>query len=293
VISTSPQNGQTAVLNDSVVTLTFSDPMDRDSVEESFALSPSLPFAHEWSSDSRTLVVRPTLPLQYAEGSSPENVQALEYTVTVSSDAMTEAGEPLAPYAATFRTMRRISNTWAAGYNPNDATTNDETVVITSASTVHECTEYELWIGEFPPQGELASARAVLTFRIGDLPDGIAEFEIATLSTVQQYVTGAPYGANGLGDLLLEHVSVPVPVQGSAYSASALATISSLSEPTNSTREQLSNVLTAIRSDYENGRRYSQYRMRFSRTQNPSTTSYLVISCEGQLARLLLQYLIP
>ncbi|RJS84980.1 hypothetical protein CW702_01700 [Candidatus Bathyarchaeota archaeon] len=75
IVSYAPQKGAVNVELETSITITFSKPMDRESVENAFEISPKVNGEFSW--DGNTLVFRPSSKLE-------ENTT---YTVTISTDA--------------------------------------------------------------------------------------------------------------------------------------------------------------------------------------------------------------
>jgi len=75
IISTSPSNGEKEVPISTNITITFSEKMDKKSVESSLTISPQTAFEIKW--DGNKLILHPSKPLQYEK----------EYVVKISKNA--------------------------------------------------------------------------------------------------------------------------------------------------------------------------------------------------------------
>ena len=86
IISISPSNGEREVPISTNITITFSEEMDKKSVEESFAIQPEITFTMKW--DGNTLIIHPLTNLEYEKeyvikiGKDAKNV----YNISIGSD---------------------------------------------------------------------------------------------------------------------------------------------------------------------------------------------------------------
>lgn len=83
--ATSPSNGATGVGTDTDIELTFNLSMNESSVESAISIIPSITYITAWDSNSKILTITPDSNLD----------PSTEYTVSVSTDAKTEANIPM------------------------------------------------------------------------------------------------------------------------------------------------------------------------------------------------------
>lgn len=166
-----------------------------------------------------------------------------------------------------------------------------ETVVLVSDGDVDECTAGDLWVGEFFRAD--TTSRALVTFRLSALPGTIEQVEQAVLRFTEETRGGTPFGANNLGDLLVEHVSVELPITETAFNAPAIRLLGSIGPDA---PEGVSTVdaAAAFEADYSGGSATSQFRLRFEKSiALAGTTEHVVIGCVNPNVELALDYLIP
>jgi outer membrane protein assembly factor BamB len=173
IISTEPQNNSENVRLNSVINITFSDPMDHISTESAFSSSPRIIGSFEWASNSLTII--PDNPLH----------SDITYQITINTSAVDRIGKPLdgdfdgnmdgSPeddYTWTFKTVEGTPPI-VLGISPSDNSTDiplDVTIRISfsepmnrsSAETAFSITPFAqgmfLWLNEtmeFKPIQEL------------------------------------------------------------------------------------------------------------------------------------------
>jgi hypothetical protein len=146
IVATSPQNGETGVLDDTDIIVTFSEPMDNAATEAAYS-SQDLPpdqVTLSWKENSTKLLIHPTEPLVYADVDGLDG-DAKHYAFTIGGTATDVAGNPLGDDRNyVFTTMRHITATLEISskqygidlYHPTDgsADTNDNPCVSGGAS---------------------------------------------------------------------------------------------------------------------------------------------------------------
>jgi hypothetical protein len=111
VLSSSPAAGSHGAAKSTVISVTFSEPMNQAATEAAFALedvggSP-VAVTLSWADEGKRLVAVPSAPLAYSNDAS-----YLNYTYRVGTGAADVAGNHLAAaYEATFSTMRKLGFT--------------------------------------------------------------------------------------------------------------------------------------------------------------------------------------
>lgn len=187
VESTNILNGATAVHPDSEITIEFSEPMDRKSVEDAYD-SKTLPpdeVAFSWSDDWRTLTITPNAALEYASAKSIEALSdAPEYSFIISKAASGDDGELLEEdYAVTFTTARRVSTVIEAGGSFVGSVRSDEE----DYNTVHT--------GDSQYQDVLGDAHYVATvnFNLSGVHETAFQVDNANLSVTKEIHLGNPF----------------------------------------------------------------------------------------------------
>jgi hypothetical protein len=105
-------NDGAGIRADANVTLTFSEPMDPNTVAAALSMPPLARSALSlsWSSNNTQLTVTPIAGLSYANGASVAETKPLAYTVQIGSSAADAEGQTLTgAYQSSFTTLRRIT----------------------------------------------------------------------------------------------------------------------------------------------------------------------------------------
>lgn len=118
ILSISPEEGEILVALDTPVTLTFSEAMDRSSIERALSLNPgTVSGTFSWSPDDKQLVFTPTNLLE----------KMTIYTIIITTDAMDKNNVSL-ENAATSSFTTRTTSKIAGGSNYSAALKMDGTV---------------------------------------------------------------------------------------------------------------------------------------------------------------------
>ncbi len=100
IISFMPEDGSTDVRLSSQITVRFDIPMDKASVQNAFAISPSVTGTFTWSDNDKVLEFTPSSKL----------MKDTQYTVTVDTSATTIFGISLeTPLSFTFKTRKKLN----------------------------------------------------------------------------------------------------------------------------------------------------------------------------------------
>ncbi len=281
VVSTSPLDGAVGVTADARIVITFSEPMDEDSVEAAYQSEalPASAVALKWNEASDELTIVPLDGLAYAEG-GPE-VPALSYDITLGTAATDLAGNPLdAPLTLEIATLRHLTH---------------------ALPVVPELTGYmiegslalagEVQVGDQVVAHLKREVRGFMTFDLSEVPDGV-ELETVTLRAPQTQLAGAP--DDELGALHAE------PIFFDALDAAAFSYASEIAGAPILT--QLGEVIvrhadlaTLVSDDLENREareNRSQYRLRYLGGKNDDdNTDKVWLSAEGTVLELV--YLAP
>jgi hypothetical protein len=199
IIATSPRHGERGVRSDSTITIRFSEPMHREQTASAVELV-GAPASFEWNDLGTELTLVPTQLLEYGHGSDPPLVEAIAYSVSVSTLATDVAGNALdEEFRATFYTSRELS-LWPL-VRGSDALTGyavDSVDPRASAAYVD------------PSVGDALDLmqKGFITFSLGRLPAETQAVTRATLTAGQYTITGDPYE---MGSMMVEQVSFSAP----------------------------------------------------------------------------------
>ena len=178
IVASSPANGDHGVRSDAEIRVKFSERMDNESVEAAFR-SDTLPAVKLlWDNDSTELVIQPTEPLAYADGSDP-GATAKFYSFTIAGSARDVAGNAMGDERTfVFTTVRHLKHRltiptkWARKLShPADGSADSQALGCTSPDSV-------LSAGDAEDDTALAF---VVAFDLGALPRGVLEWGRATL----------------------------------------------------------------------------------------------------------------
>jgi hypothetical protein len=284
IVSVSPENGEIGVRADANLVVTFSEPMDRVSTQAGYQSTdiPAGAVAFSWNADSTVLTVNPATDLSYAEGGDL-NVVARSFAVQVTDTAEDEAGNRLAANLEwSFQTLRRVSQAFtpSALYRINSSAT-------TSSEGCGSIVNF-VAVGDFATN---LGAQLLVPFDITALPEGIVEWETATMSAEQLLAEQATF--DDFLAVRVYHVSY-LPPTSATWASPTLHELDLFSnDPTAGARSV--DVRTVIAGDYServDRGQSSQYRLGFARISDGDSAGDLVrFACSSW--RLTTQYLIP
>jgi hypothetical protein len=172
ILSTAPANTEGGVRADAHIVVTFSEPMDAAATEAAFTSADLPPHTFAWDAAGRVLTVTPSMSLEYATATDA-TTPARQYTFAIGTGAADRAGNKLAQATSvTFATLRSFGaeilfDPTRTGYvSGNMDYTVDDPFVYTNCNSVRYGAE----------------TRIFLSFDLGALPMGIAEFAGAHLT---------------------------------------------------------------------------------------------------------------
>jgi hypothetical protein len=282
----SPVSGATGVSSDALITITFSEAMDENSVRSAVSVSGFLSanLSFSWNGAGTVLTITPAGGLLYNSGSNPSLTTARSYTVTLSTSATDVAGNRLAnAYTSSFTTLRQISQPAAANtvaYYFDYGVSMDGTVTICANNS----TTFQIGY-------DLGPAIAGYTYGIAEfdlvLPSDMAGVTGATLTVQQTSPNGAFYTSASVQLNELTYKAITATNMGWILSqavANAFGTLSS----TYSTNSSL-DITSVFASEIAAGQRNFLYQ--FASTKTAANNTYAVYYC-GPLT-LALKYLTP
>jgi Bacterial Ig-like domain len=283
LLSQSPLPGATGVTKDTSLVLTFSETMNKTQTQTAYTSSSIGIRPNEvgfsWNADATVLTIKSNAPLNYANGTDPSTTTALEYAFTMASGASDLAGNPLAPVAANFKTLRQLIARVPG--DPIQDGSVDGTTVSNNSTDMTITT----------------SSRGFLGFNIGGLPTTLQATSIsaATLRVNAQFPM-----VFSSEQIELEHVAYGATLTASATTSTALRNLGNLTEePPKENAWKTANVLPAIQDDWTNrtsrGNR-SQYRLRCTGCTVIFFTAEAATSsgdAQFKVPELVLEYLLP
>jgi hypothetical protein len=285
VSSSVPANEAVGVRRDTSLSIAFSKPMDRASVEAAFVLGnlPAGAVTFHWDAAGTLLNIVLGVPLEYASGADPNQLAALRYGYSLSSVAQDLSGRPLPETHLSFSTLREVqlsvsaeqdaalSGNWRSDdiYGTDSCAPGGANICVGDSS--------------FGPN---ASYRGFLSYDLSALAAAL-ELTQATLEIPVASILGTPF--TGLGPLGLEHTSFTA-IAPEAFLASASPSIASAASAQAGTALSL-DVLAAVQADLAGGG-LSQYRLRFQTASDADAATDLLF-LQRTSAALRVSYLLP
>jgi hypothetical protein len=256
VLEVTPADGDMGVLTDAYIIIRFSRAMNTASVQAAFS-SDDFDLQETgvvWNAAADTLMISGSGILEYAEGGSPDEVTANEYSFALATTATDVDGNPLEEaLAVTFATARHIL---AAPPLVEEHTGTVGSVGTYVSDAVLQAGDHESGAGNF---------HGLMTFDLTEVPDDILAVTQANISMRQAGVTGDPFGT--LGSLYFEHVSFG-DLTADAIDTSHLMFVD---DDLPNTIAYAVPAVEAVENDLENRatrQNRSQFRLRFSSINN-------------------------
>jgi hypothetical protein len=187
IVSVSPADGETGVMADTVIRITFSEPMVRGTAEAAYQSAdiPSAATTKRWSSDDTVLTITPNDELAYSAGAKNDLAFAAKvYAVEMTDTAEDEAGNRLVPKSWNFTTLRRFNQVLTADGND---------VRRYSSGANRSCGNLDL--GDYRTNETLAG---FVQFDLSELAPGTKTFESATLYGERIGGAGNPRALSGI-----------------------------------------------------------------------------------------------
>jgi len=284
IVSILPENGEIGVRADANLVITFSEPMGRVSTQAAYQSAdiPGSTVTFSWNRDSTVLTVDPNSDLAYGEGSDL-NVVARSFAAQVTDTAEDEAGNRLAEnFEWSFQTLRRITQAFTTG--------SVHRIRSTEATDTYPCPNTLLAFAAGDDASNIG-LHLLINRDISTLPEGIVEWEVATLTANQTASDQTIFDTFGI--ILAHHVS-HVPPTSATWSSPKLSALGTFSnDPAAGPRSV--DVREALADDYAHRSersQTSQYRIGFDQsTDGDEAPDYVRFACLS--FTLSGQYLIP
>lgn len=290
IVSVQPSKGASGVDANTALEITFSEPMAKAQTQSAYqsasvGIKPS-EVVFSWDAAGTVLTVKPNAALTYATGTQPGAVAAFVYDYFVSTAAEDRAGNSLAStYAAQFKTLRRI----------------EQRLLATSSLSGTFGVTHE---GEFPVTEMYVGCleanevyRVFVSFNLQPMPEGIVQFESASLEMFQSYqasIDRTPFEA--LGDLEVHGIDYATRNRA-AFDALDAAGLNPIGKFGTSAAVGYKSVLVTatLAADYKR-RSVSQYGIKFHTKLNTDGHHDIVYFDDPSKAnppRLVVSYLVP
>lgn len=249
ILAVDPPSGS-RVSEDLAVAISFSEPMDRASVEAALELPGGAAPAFEWNDDGSELTLSFSMP--YPEGDGPDEVEPGIFHVVLGVDAADAAGDRLAGALDLQYTLRYRRITTAFPFSQT-----------LSGNCDAACSGNFTWFAAGERSSDTTiSTRGFLTIPF-DLPDDIV-IERAELASEIEQVLDNPFS---FGDLMIDHVLFDA-ITGDEYNqrGTGLGVLIARDDMPAAGDPVHHDVTDAFADDYEHRvarQNRSQYRIRF------------------------------
>jgi hypothetical protein len=281
IVSVSPADAATGVRQNANIVVTFSEPMDRVTTQAAYQSLSILPstVTFSWNDESTVLTINPSMDLQYVE-STDLAAAARVYSVAITTTAEDEAGNRLQNDAEwSFQTLRRITQTFAMNLT--------EPLVINDAAGVRRVcsTSTRAYCGD---EANNSANFILLTTNLKDLPDGIVEWESATLDADLSAMAGDPFS---LGKLNVYDIAI-LPSDAATWSTPAVLASGEFNTIGFDVGPRSAIIFDEIRADYSAGAQYTQFRISFETMKDGDSVADLAyFDCDSFVYTT--RYLVP
>jgi hypothetical protein len=277
IVSVSPEDGERGVRADTVIRITFSEPMHRVNTEAAYQSAdiPSAETTRSWNQDSTVLTIEPNDELIYVTGAENDLAfDAMLYALAMTDTATDLAGNRLEPEEWSFSTLRRFVQTLTA--------TGDDVRRLRNGGS-EPCTE-GMHLGD---NDENQTLGGFVQYHLDELAPGIDEYEYAQLygERLGGLGKGQPNGLDPVrvrefsGDILLAGLDTTVGPDLGVFIQSTAVEYPNLS------------VLPAMTSSYADDE-LIQFRLRLEPQMSnlDDSDDYFMVACDLELR---LRYLAP
>lgn len=257
IVSSVPADGALGVLPTSALSLTFSAPMNRASVEAAYVSSdlPASEVSFSWSDADKVLHIQPRAALRSSSGADPASVAAVQYAFGIGAGAKDAQGHALPAKQLSFSVARSITRVLhvVEDRNLTGNWRNDSVYGLADC----ERADTTVCMGD-SPAGD-AVYHGFLTFDLSGIPAQLIELSAARLSWTATTIYGSP---SDLGALDVDHVVFDV-LGDAAFAAQTLPEHESWTGSLVAGQVLSVDALAAVRADW-GVRARSQYRLAFA-----------------------------
>lgn len=272
VVNVTPGDGFSGVPPDVVIAITFSEAMDRGSVESAYT-SPDLPrsaVGFLWSEGDSVLHITPEAPLTVASGDDPDQVEPVTYELGLTSDAHDVSGNALVPEHVEFSVIREITQT-LGGVQERSLTGNWRSDGVYG---VLDCEEARTTVCVGDSLSDPATTyKGLVTFDLNEL-GGAGGISAARLSLDVSNMFGDPFA--DLGSLTVEHVAY-AQISLAAFASAPLSVVGTMASSGEIGDRLGVDAVVAVNADLGERRR-SQFRFAFSSPTDDDGAADIIIS---------------
>jgi hypothetical protein len=274
LLAVSPANGAVGVHKDTNIEMSFSQPMNRASVEAAYvSFSDGLrrnEVTFVWNANSTKVTLDPKSDLSYADGPAAP----ITYSFLLGSSAASLGGGTLPESTVSFKTARMFKT--VVGSQPElDGYTSSRDAASSNAQVGSRFARAGGMSDMVPDGYATVSVRAFFSFDLSGLPLAVAPEDLSAATLSLEQVTVYPSSAyadmtTAAEKLILEGVNYGDQLTVADFGTPALSLVTPTFSADASLKRQSAEVLAQVRDDLTNratrGNR-TQYRLRFPRDQ--------------------------
>ncbi|GGO19839.1 Ig-like domain-containing protein [Deinococcus humi] len=303
LLAVSPANGAVGVRKDTNIELSFSQPMNRASVEAAYvSFSDGLrrdEVTFVWNANGTKVTVDPKGDLSYADGTAAP----MTYSFLVGPSAASLSGGTLPESTVSFKTARLFKTVLGSQAGLDGYTSSRNTA--SSNAQIGSKIARAGGMSDMVPEGyATVSVRAFFSFDLSGLPLTVAPEDISAATLSLEQVTVYPTSAYAdmsteAEKLILEGVSYGDQLTIADFGLPALSLVTPTFSTDASLKRRSAEVLAQVRDDVRNraarGNR-TQYRLRFPKDQPEGNYGFADFATAEDSARapgLELHYLAP
>jgi hypothetical protein len=282
VVSSLPADASVGVFADQIISIQFSEPMDKASVQTAYqsAQLPDLLVNMNWNEAGDQLIITPNQPLVYGYATSPTDLNPNSYALSISTAATDLAGNELEmDVDIEFTMLNYVSE--------------DIDLLGSLTGSMRQGAAWAFGIIQAGDSGNPPNLqyRGFASFPLYDLPTEIVEIVDATLLSTQYLVAGTPY--TDLGDLEIHDVEY-TQVGNDAFITPSLGNLGVLSDDASMGQKAL-HVAEAVAADFDAGSDTTQFAYQFPlNTNGEAAADYVGFRADDAPAtQLRVEYLLP
>ena len=252
ILSVSPSNNKSGVVNNTNIVIKFSEPMNKASGQAAYQSSTSgikpSEVSFNWNAAGTILTINPNSNLKYrAVNGSGLQPAPFQYTYNITNTATDLAGNSLSnPQTVKFRTLRRVTHTL---FSTVDGGLRADGPPL-PGSVCAGNTKAFMCVGDSSSAAN-AQYKAFVGFSIAALPSSLTKIEKATFSAYQKFIKGTPYTTlkDGTKSLQIQHVYFNSTLTFADFNTPVLHNEGNLSTST-TVGYKSNDVTTSLKDDY-------------------------------------------
>ncbi len=283
-----PDTGAKGVKEDDVIVVAFDEPMDTTTTAAGYASTdlPANTVQFSWDATKTRLSIQPLVPLKYADVSDPA-ASGKQYTFVIGTGFHDLAGNALvSSKTVVFMTLRHVTHSLSVEPGGGATITQPASGAATTSIRCESANDH-VTAGDDADDAALFS---VVMFDLAPLPDGIAQWNSATLMATFAVSQSIPFGDSRLGTLLVFSTSTAP----DAVTWDSGIDLGLFSRYASTTTPDL-DVTSTVAADYlarASKRNLSEYMFRFDKqTDADGIVNYAYLYCDD--LKLALDYVAP